>query len=134
MLYARKLIIVVCDNGGFAVIDKLQRGSGNLPFNNQIVDCSPKVPAFSVDFALHARAMGAASESVNGIREFEAAFQRAKASDRTYVIAIEVDPNAWTQEGHAWWEVSTPESSGRAEVLAAAAETGQGRSRQRRGV
>ena len=134
VLYRRKLIIVMCDNGGFAVIDKLQRSSGNVSFNNQIVDCSTEVPPFPVDFAAHARSMGATSESVTDIAGFEAAFGRAKASDRTYVIAIAVDPNAWTQEGHAWWEVTTPEVSSRADVLAASSATDQARSRQRRGV
>jgi 3D-(3,5/4)-trihydroxycyclohexane-1,2-dione acylhydrolase (decyclizing) len=134
VLYRRKLIIILCNNGGFAVIDKLQRSSGNVSFNNQIADCNPQVAPFAVDFAMHARAMGAVAESVTDLAGFEAAFRRAKAAERTYLIAIDVDPYAWTEEGHAWWEVSTPEASSRAEVLAAAAATAQGRSRQRRGV
>jgi 3D-(3,5/4)-trihydroxycyclohexane-1,2-dione acylhydrolase (decyclizing) len=134
VLYGRKLIIVVCDNGGFAVIDKLQRNTGNVSFHNLIADCESQVPPYAVDFAMHARSMGAGAESVTGVAEFEAAFARAKASDRTYVIDVKVDPYAWTEEGHAWWEVGTPEVSKRAEVLAASATTDQGRSRQRRGV
>ena len=134
VLYGRKLIIVLCDNGGFAVIDKLQRSTGNVSFHNQIVDCDPRVPAFAVDFAMHARSMGAGAESVTSVAAFEAAFRRAKAAERTYVIDVKVDPYAWTEEGHAWWEVGTPEVSARAEVLAASARTDQGRSRQRRGV
>jgi 3D-(3,5/4)-trihydroxycyclohexane-1,2-dione acylhydrolase (decyclizing) len=134
VLTGRKLIIVVCDNGGFAVIEKLQRNTGNLPFNNQIVDCSPAVEPFSVDFAAHARSMGANAEKVETIAQFEAAFRRAKASDRTYVIEIKVDPKAWTEGGHAWWEVGMPQVSKRSEVLDAGASMDQGRSRQRRGV
>jgi 3D-(3,5/4)-trihydroxycyclohexane-1,2-dione acylhydrolase (decyclizing) len=134
VLSGRKLIIVVCDNGGFAVIEKLQRNTGNLPFNNQIVDCSPAVKPFSVDFAAHARSMGANAETIATIGELEAAFARAKASERTYVIEIKVDPKAWTEGGHAWWEVGMPNVSQRSEVLAAGAEMDQGRSRQRRGV
>jgi 3D-(3,5/4)-trihydroxycyclohexane-1,2-dione acylhydrolase (decyclizing) len=134
VLSGRKLIIVLCDNGGFAVIDKLQRNTGNLPFNNQIADCNLGVPPFAVDFAAHARSMGANSEAVAGIAAFEGAFQRAKASDRTYVIELKVDPSAWTEDGHAWWEVGTSQVSNRAEILAAASEIDQGRVRQRRGV
>jgi 3D-(3,5/4)-trihydroxycyclohexane-1,2-dione acylhydrolase (decyclizing) len=134
VLSGRKLIIIVCDNGGFAVIDKLQRSTGNLPFNNQIADCNLKVAPFAVDFAAHARSMGAHAEAVTGITAFEGAFKRAKASDRTYVIEIEVDPKAWTEGGHAWWEIGTSQVSDRPEILAASAEVDQGRARQRRGV
>jgi 3D-(3,5/4)-trihydroxycyclohexane-1,2-dione acylhydrolase (decyclizing) len=134
VLSGHKLIIVVCDNGGFAVIEKLQRNTGNLPFNNQIVDCSPAVAPFSVDFTAHARSMGANAEKVATIGEFEDAFRRAKVSDRTYVIEIQVDPMAWTEGGHAWWEVGMPKVSNRPEVLTASATMDQGRSRQRRGI
>ena len=134
VLSTRKLIIILCDNGGFAVIDRLQRNTGNVAFNNLIVDCYGGNAAFAVDFVLHARAMGAGSEAVTDITAFEAAFARAKQSERTYVIDIKVDPHAWTEAGGAWWEVGLPQVSGRPEILAAAAEMDQGRKRQRRGV
>ena len=34
-----KLIVVVCDNGGFAVINRLQNFKGSKSFNNLIADC-----------------------------------------------------------------------------------------------
>ncbi|HVY21056.1 MAG TPA: 3D-(3,5/4)-trihydroxycyclohexane-1,2-dione acylhydrolase (decyclizing) [Bauldia sp.] len=134
VLAGRKLIVIVCDNGGFAVIDKLQRNTGNASFNNLIADSSPLTEPFSVDFATHAAAMGARSETVGTIAELEMAFDRARQSDRTYVIEIKVDPNGWTDESKAWWEVGTPEVSKRPQILAAAARIGEGRERQRRGV
>ena len=134
VLYERKLIVVLCDNGGFAVIDKLQRNTGNVSFHNLIADCETRVPPFAVDFVMHARSMGASAESVTTLAAFEVAFARAKASNRTYLIDVKVDPRAWTEDGHAWWEVGTPEVSTRAEVLAASTTSAQGRSRQRRGV
>jgi 3D-(3,5/4)-trihydroxycyclohexane-1,2-dione acylhydrolase (decyclizing) len=134
VLSARKLIVILCDNGGYAVIDKLQRNTGNVAFNNLIADCNWQAAPFAVDFAMHARSMGARSESVTTIEAFEAAFLRAKAADRTYVIEIKVDPCAWTSGGHAWWEVGMPQVSGRPEILAAAADWELGRGRQRRGV
>jgi 3D-(3,5/4)-trihydroxycyclohexane-1,2-dione acylhydrolase (decyclizing) len=134
VLSGSKLIIVLCDNGGFAVIDKLQRNTGNVAFNNFIADCNWNHPPVAVDFAMHARSMGARAESVASVEAFEAAFARAKESDRTYVIDVKVDPYAWTEAGHAWWEVGTPEVSSRPEVLAAAAQWDLGRGRQRRGV
>jgi 3D-(3,5/4)-trihydroxycyclohexane-1,2-dione acylhydrolase (decyclizing) len=134
VLSGRKLIIVMCDNGGFAVIDKLQRNTGNVSFNNLIADCDWSAAPFAVDFAMHARSMGAGAESVESIGAFAAAFARAKSSDRTYVINVKVDAHAWTPGGHAWWDVGTPEVSNRPEVLAATAEIQAGRERQRRGV
>jgi 3D-(3,5/4)-trihydroxycyclohexane-1,2-dione acylhydrolase (decyclizing) len=134
VLTGHKLIIVLCDNGGFAVIDKLQRYTGNVPFNNMISDCNLKVQPFAVDFVAHARSMGAQAEAVTTLAQFEQAFGRAKAAARTYLIDIKVDPRAWTEDGHAWWEVGTPEVSDRPEVLAAATLINQGRKRQRRGV
>jgi len=68
------------------------------------------------------------------VEAFEAAFARAKQADRTYVIDVKVDPYSWTEGGHAWWEVGTPEVSNRPEVRAAAAQWDLGRGRQRRGV
>ena len=133
VLSGRKLIVILCDNGGFAVIDRLQRSTGNVPFNNLIAD-SWGNRAFSVDFAQHARAMGANAESVSTIAAFEAAFARAKKAERTSVIEIKVDPYAWSDASHAWWEVGTPQISGRPEIRDASAALDQGRKRQRRGV
>jgi 3D-(3,5/4)-trihydroxycyclohexane-1,2-dione acylhydrolase (decyclizing) len=133
-LCGRKLIIVLCENGGFAVIDRRQRNTGNVSFNNLIADCNLPVKPFAVDFAAHARSMGANAEAVKTLPEFEQAFRRAKASDRAYLIDIKVDPYAWTEAGRAWWEVGSPGVSSRPEALVAGAEIDQGRKRQRRGV
>ncbi|MEO0357796.1 MAG: 3D-(3,5/4)-trihydroxycyclohexane-1,2-dione acylhydrolase (decyclizing), partial [Pseudomonadota bacterium] len=64
VLTQKKLIILVLDNGGFAVINKLQNNTGNESFNNLIAD-TPTVPkAFAVDFQAHAASMGAVAETV----------------------------------------------------------------------
>ena len=82
-----KLIIIVCDNGGFAVINRLQLFKGGKEFNNLLK--SSKTPGLvGVDFAKHAASMGAKSEEVNSISDLEEAFKRAKKSDVTYVITI----------------------------------------------
>jgi len=135
VLTSKKLIILVLDNGGFAVINKLQNGTGNESFNNLIKDCNIAVEPFLVDFAAHARSMGAEAETVANPAELADAFKRAKAADRTYVIAMQVDAyEGWTTEGHAWWEVGTPHVSDSAKVRAAHEEIEAARSRQRRGV
>lgn len=135
VLTQKKLIVLVLDNGGFAVINKLQNNTGNESFNNLIADC-PTVPeAFAVDFEAHARAMGASAETVANASELAAAFKRAKASDKTCVIVMQVDPyEGWTTEGHTWWEVGTPEVSDNENVRAKHVEWESERTKQRQGV
>ncbi len=135
VLTQKKLIILVLDNGGFAVINKLQNNTGQASFNNLIADC-PTVPdPFTVDFEAHARAMGADAVTVANPAELGAAFTRAKAADRTTVIVMQVDPyEGWTTEGHAWWEVGTPQVSDSATVRARHTEIEAARARQRQGV
>ncbi len=134
-LTRKKLIVLVLDNGGFAVINKLQNNTGSESFNNLIADC-PTVPEpFGVDFEAHAAAMGAAAETVSNPAELGEAFRRAKASDRTSVIVMKVDPyEGWTAQGHAWWEIGTPEVSESERVRAAHEEWESTRDRQRVGV
>ncbi len=135
VLNGRKMIIIVCDNGGFAVINKLQNNTGNVSFNNLIADCNIETEPFAVDFAAHARAMGAVAEDVYSIAALKEAFARAKSSNKTYVICLKVDAHeGWTNEGHTWWEIGTPSVSNRSAVLEAHAELESGRSRQRAGI
>ena len=134
VLTDKKLIILVLDNGGFAVINKLQNNTGNERFNNLIADTPTATRQVSVDFEAHARSMGAEAETVemSGLAE---AFKRAKASDKTYVICAKVDPyEGWTTEGHTWWEVGTPHVTDNPKVHAAHVEQEETRARQRKGV
>jgi len=135
VLSGKKLIIIVCDNGGFAVINKLQNNTGNVSFNNLIKDCRIEGEPFAVDFAAHARAMGAVAETVGSIAALKEAFTRAKANTRTTVISLQVDAyEGWTKEGHTWWEVGTPEVSKSESVTEAHRTWELGRKNQRRGV
>ena len=132
VLTGHKLIVIVCDNGGFAVINRLQNFKGSASFNNLIKDCRIGNEV-AVDFVAHARSMGAEGEQVASIGELEAAFKRAKAADRTYVISINTHPHQWTP-GDAWWDVAVPEVSKRQEVQDARAEHDKGHKDQRIGV
>ena len=135
VLSNKKIIALVLDNGGFAVINKLQNNTGNESFNNLIADCPTVAAPFAVDFAAHAASMGAMSETVDNPAQLGAAFKRAKASDRSYVIVMKVDAyDGWTAEGHTWWEVGTPHVSEHEKVRAAHAEVESARGRQRKGV
>ena len=135
VLSRKKLIIMLLDNGGFAVINKLQNNTGNESFNNLLADC-PTIPeAFGVDFESHAAAMGATAETVANPAELGEAFKRAKASDKTYVICMKVDAyEGWTTQGHTWWEVGTPHITDDPKVRAAHEDWEATRDRQRRGV
>tara|TARA_R110001599_G_scaffold61252_2_gene170142 strand:+ start:31867 stop:33729 length:1863 start_codon:yes stop_codon:yes gene_type:complete len=115
-----KLTIVVLDNRGYACINRLQQACGGEPFNNLLQNChTVEAGAPKTDFAAHASALGAASEKVACLAELEAALVRARASDKTYVIAIDTDPMPSTQAGGAWWDVAVPEVSTRDDVVSA---------------
>ena len=113
VMTGRKLIIVVCDNGGYAVIDRLQNFKGNASFNNLFRHCRGKeVP---VDFVAHAKSMGADGEQVNNLAQLSAALKRARKSRKTYMIAMRTAKSRWTP-GDAWWDVGVPEVSTRKQV------------------
>jgi 3D-(3,5/4)-trihydroxycyclohexane-1,2-dione acylhydrolase (decyclizing) len=132
VLTGHKLIVLVCDNGGFAVINRLQNFKGSKSFNNLLADCKIE-DLVQVDFAKHAESMGAIGEHVESIAELEQAFKRAKKADRTTVICIKVGAFDWTPND-AWWDVGVPEVSKRAEVRAAKVEHESNRKKQRVGV
>ncbi|MHA1548449.1 MAG: 3D-(3,5/4)-trihydroxycyclohexane-1,2-dione acylhydrolase (decyclizing) [Alphaproteobacteria bacterium] len=132
VLTGHKMIVVLCDNGGFAIINRLQNFKGSASFNNLIKDARVKEP-FSVDFAAHAQSMGAAARTVESIADLEQALDWAKTTDRTTVIVMTTDAFDWTP-GDAWWDVGVPEVSEREEVRQARADHGEGRARQRIGV
>jgi 3D-(3,5/4)-trihydroxycyclohexane-1,2-dione acylhydrolase (decyclizing) len=132
VLTGHKMIVVVCDNGGFAVINRLQNFKGVPSFNNQIVDCKVKKP-FSVDFAKHAESMGAAARHCDSLADLEAALKWAKTTDRTTVLSINTDAYQWVP-GDADWDVGVPEVSERKEVQAARAHHDTIRRKQRVGV
>jgi 3D-(3,5/4)-trihydroxycyclohexane-1,2-dione acylhydrolase (decyclizing) len=135
VLTGKKLIILVLDNGGFAVINKLQNNTGNESFNNLIADTPTATTPFAVDFESHAAAMGANAETVANPAELGEAFKRAKSADKTSVIVMKVDAyDGWTTEGHTWWEVGTPHVTTNDKVRDAHIDWESSRSRQRRGV
>ena len=132
VLSGHKMIVVVCDNGGFAVINRLQNFKGGASFNNLIADCRVKTP-FAVDFAKHAGAMGAYARHAESLADLEAAMDWAKETDRTTVISIKTDGFAWVP-GDADWDVGVPEVSEREAVRTARKDHDAIRAKQRVGV
>ena len=127
-----KLIIIVCDNGGHAVINRLQLFKGGKEFNCQF--SSSKVENLTdINFAKHAESLGATGEEVSSIADLEKAFERAKKSKKTYVISMKTDAYQWL-EGSAYWESPTLELPTTKENKKALEEHRAGKSKQRQGV
>ena len=127
-----KLIVIVCDNGGHAVINRLQLFKGGKEFNC-LFESSNAPKLVGVDFAKHAESMGAKSEQVSSISELEEAFKRAKKSKVTYVISIKTHSYQWL-EGSAYWESPTLEIPSTKENEQALKLHKEGKSKQRQGV
>jgi 3D-(3,5/4)-trihydroxycyclohexane-1,2-dione acylhydrolase (decyclizing) len=132
VLTGHKLIVVICDNGGYGVINRLQNFKGGESYNNLIKDCNVKTP-FAVDFAKHAESMGAHARKVQSLAELGSALDWAKTTDRTTVIVIENDAFVWTP-GDAQWDVGVPEVSKRKQVNEARKYQDDLRKKQRVGV
>jgi 3D-(3,5/4)-trihydroxycyclohexane-1,2-dione acylhydrolase (decyclizing) len=135
VLTGHKMLIVVCDNGGYAVINRLQQFKGVPGFNNLLTDCRVQNPAapLHVSFAKHAEAMGAAARHCDSLADLVAALEWAKGTDRTTVLSIATDAYAWVP-GDADWDVGVPEVSSRQSVRNARRQQEEIRAKQRIGV
>lgn len=111
-------VAMLCDNGGYAVIHRLQTNQGAEGFNNLLADArGPGADgSVRVDFAAHARSLGCAAEDVAegaDVEELRAAYLRARQTARDTrrpaVVVCRTHPTTWTEAG-AWWETGVPES------------------------
>lgn len=117
VMLGQKIIMIVLDNRGYGCIHRLQQFCGGPGFNNMLDDClTVQGGAPKTDFAAHAAALGARSEKVSNITELEAALERAKASDISYLITLDTDVTPVWEDGGSWWDVAVPEVSERDEV------------------
>ncbi|MEX6507546.1 3D-(3,5/4)-trihydroxycyclohexane-1,2-dione acylhydrolase (decyclizing) [Jiella sp. M17.18] len=110
-----KLTIVVLDNRGFGCINRLQRSTGGAGFNNLLEDARHETLP-EIDFAAHARALGASAAKAGSVGELETALERAKSASGVQVVVIDTDPYATTEAGGHWWDVAVPEVSARGSV------------------
>ncbi|GGO84377.1 3D-(3,5/4)-trihydroxycyclohexane-1,2-dione acylhydrolase (decyclizing) [Marinobacterium nitratireducens] len=135
VLTGHKMIVVVCDNGGYAVINRLQQFKGVPGFNNLLKDCriqNPENP-LHVDFVKHAESMGAYARKCESLEELEEAMEWAQSNDRTTLLTIVSDAYAWVP-GDADWDVGVPEVSAHESVRKAREAHDVIRSKQRVGV
>ncbi|WP_347261581.1 3D-(3,5/4)-trihydroxycyclohexane-1,2-dione acylhydrolase (decyclizing) [Rudaea sp.] len=113
-----KLVVVLLDNRGYGCINRLQQATGSPGFNNLLADARHAVLP-EIDFAAHARSLGAHAEHVATPEELRAALLRTRGVDRSCVVVIDTDPLKTTEAGGWWWDVAVPEVSDRPQVNAA---------------
>lgn len=107
-----KIIVVVLDNQGYGCINRLQQASGSPNYNNLLKDCVPEGgEVVAVDFAMHARSLGAYGEHVNDIPALKDAMIAARKRSGVSVLVIDTTAERTTKDGGAWWEVGIPEVS-----------------------
>ena len=112
VMLGQKIIAIVLDNRGFSCINRLQNATGNRSFNNLLKDCKSIEDGHpEINFAMHAKSLGANSEHVENITELASALERARLSTKSYVISIVTDSHKISPEGGCWWEVAVPEVS-----------------------
>jgi 3D-(3,5/4)-trihydroxycyclohexane-1,2-dione acylhydrolase (decyclizing) len=132
VLSGKKFILVVLDNAGYAIIERLQVGKGGRSYNNMLRDSRGPGSDVRVDFRAHAEALGARAVAVNSTDELTAALTEARAHDRTSVIVVQARESDWTPGG-AFWQVGIPETSELPAVLQARSDMDAGLASQRRG-
>ena len=132
VMLGHKLIVVVLDNRGYGCIERLQLSAGGASFNNMLDDCVPESGSRStIDFAMHARSMGAHAVHVADVAALKAAMVAARAATISQVIVIDTTHTRTTAEGGCWWQVGIPEVSARQSVTQAHERWLQGQALQR---
>ena len=133
VLSGHKIILVVCDNEGFAVIERLQLNKGGASYNNMLADSLGTGSKARVDFRAHASALGATAFEVNSLTEFSSALEKARECAESVVIVCKVRPDDFSETG-SFWQVGVPEVSAREQVEQARKEVDEGLKLQRKGI
>jgi 3D-(3,5/4)-trihydroxycyclohexane-1,2-dione acylhydrolase (decyclizing) len=129
VLHDTSLVLIVCDNQGFNVIERLQIGHGAASFRTMLADEDRPNPA-AIDFAKIAGGMGANVISAGSLAEFDSALHAVKGIPGVHVIVVPVAKHKWS-EGDSFWEVGVPEVSHRPAVNDAREALMEGKSQQR---
>lgn len=132
VMLGQKITVVLLDNRGFGCINRLQLATGGASFNNLLQHARHKMLP-EIDFAAHARALGANAVKVEDLASLAANLRSARQSDRVNVIVIDTDPLKSTDAGGHWWDVAVPEVSIRSEVKTARAAYEMAKQAQRLG-
>jgi 3D-(3,5/4)-trihydroxycyclohexane-1,2-dione acylhydrolase (decyclizing) len=120
----RKITVLLLDNHGFQCIHNLQRGHGSEGFGNEFRYRSKETGRLTgevmpIDFAAHARSLGAKAYKATNADELKAALLLAKQETVTTLIEIPVVPGTNTDGYESWWNVGVPEVSISSKVIQA---------------
>lgn len=112
----RKFTILLFNNHGFQCIHNLQRGHGSDGFGNEFRYRDTQTRQLSgaympIDFAAHARSLGAQAYKATNAAELRAAIESARGESVTTLIEIAVVPGSNTGNYESWWHVGVPEVS-----------------------
>jgi 3D-(3,5/4)-trihydroxycyclohexane-1,2-dione acylhydrolase (decyclizing) len=111
-----KLNIVLVQNQGFGSIGSLSESLGSQRFGTRYRYRDPSSglldgDVLPVDLAANAASLGADVIRTRTVKELQAALAQSRASDRTTVTYIEVDPLAPVPSSESWWDVPVSQTS-----------------------
>lgn len=129
VLTRQNLTLILCDNGGFNVIERLQLNNGAASFKTMLADEDHPNPP-QIDFAAMVTAMGATAHRVHSLDELSNVLRANKGKPGVHVVVIDVALHHWS-EGGSFWEVGVPEVSHRPTVDAARERLLDGKKNQR---
>lgn len=118
------LTVVLCDNRGFGVIQRLQTNNGSKSFQTMLPTDAPQI-----DFVAHAKSMGCIASKV-GADKLAQTLLDSKKSKGVHVIVIDTHPSAWSDEG-AFWQVGVSGNSENPDVQKSHQELIRGLKKQR---
>ncbi|MER3461503.1 MAG: 3D-(3,5/4)-trihydroxycyclohexane-1,2-dione acylhydrolase (decyclizing), partial [Armatimonadota bacterium] len=121
------LTVLLLDNRAFGSIRGLQMSLGSPSFNNELRRRDAGTgrtdgPPVEVDFAAHARAMGASVWSPGDYGELEKALREARAARGVRVVVVPVSLDDRVPGFESWWDVPVVEVSSQPEVRKAREE------------
>lgn len=109
----RKFTILLFDNHGFQCIHNLQREHGSDGFGNEFRYREASTGRYTgqplpIDFAAHARSLGASAYKATNAEELRVALLQAKQEECTTLIEISVLPGTNSGGYESWWHVGVP--------------------------
>lgn len=120
----RKMTVLLFDNHGFQCIHNLQRENGSDGFGNEFryrEAAGGRLTGsyMTIDFAAHARSLGAKAYKADSPAALKEALRQAKLETVTTLIEIPVVPGTNTGGYESWWRVGVAEVSASPKVNAA---------------
>ncbi|SCZ14669.1 3D-(3,5/4)-trihydroxycyclohexane-1,2-dione acylhydrolase (decyclizing) [Paenibacillus polysaccharolyticus] len=120
----KKMTVLLFNNNGFQCIHNLQREHGSDGFGNEFRYRETESGRLTgeympMDFAAHARSMGAKAYRAETAEQLEQALRDAKNETVTTLIEIPVVPGTNTGGYESWWNVGVPEVSVEEKVVRA---------------